>query len=177
MAVTPSDCSMPNCVIGRYGAVQAHQRNVGPVQRGDDGQIAAARGLLLRLRHLARQQRGDGVRNGVVDVQQIERVELRDLGHARGQRQVVGRMLEERVVVDIHLVEEDVGFAAAQPERQRRGDEVDLVAARRQLNAKLRGNHARAAIGGVTGDADLAAGRSAAGRCRCKRHKPLRVRG
>ena len=70
------------------------------------------------------------MRNGVVDMQQIERVELRDLRHARGQRQIVGRVLEERVVVDIDLVEVDVGLASAQAKRQRGGDEVDLVSAR-----------------------------------------------
>src|ERR1035441_4324928 len=36
---------------------------------------------------------------------------------------------------------------------------MDLVAARGQLDAEFRGNHAAAAIGGVAGDADLAQGR------------------
>ena len=143
---------------GQVGAVQANQRDVGAVQRGDERQIAAARGLLLRLQHLARQQRGERVRDRVVNVEQVERVELGDLGHARGQRQVVGRMLEQRVVVDIDLVEVDVGFAAVQAERRRRGDEVDFVAARGKLDAELGGDDAAAAVGGVAGDADLAFG-------------------
>src|ERR1019366_445696 len=67
-----------------------------------------------------------------------------------------GRVLEQRVAVDIDLVEVDVGLAAVQAERRRRGDEVDFVAACGELNAELGGDHTAAAIRGVAGDADLA---------------------
>ena len=93
-----------------------------------------------------------------MDVQQVERVELSDLGHARGQGQVVGWMLEERVMVDVHLVEVDIGLAPVQAKRRRRGDEVDLVPARGELDAELGSHDAAAAIGGVAGDSDLASG-------------------
>ena len=87
-------------------------------------------------------------------VQQIQRIQLGDLGHPRGQRQVVGRKLEERVTGDRNLVVGDAVIAPAQPEGLRIGDEVHLVAQRGQLDAQLRGHHARTAVGGITGNAD-----------------------
>ena len=128
------------------------------MQRGDEGKVAAARGILLRLQHLAREQGGERVRDGVVNVEQVERVELGDLGHAGGEREVVGRVLEERVVVDVDFVKVDVGLAAVEAEGRGRGDEMDFVAARGEFDAEFRGDYAAAAIGGVAGDADLAQG-------------------
>ena len=60
---------------GQVAAVQAHQRNVGAVQRGDKGQPDAARG-----QHLTRQQSTDRVGNRVMHMQQVQIVEL---GHFR----------------------------------------------------------------------------------------------
>ena len=105
--------------------------------------------------HLAGEQRADRVRNGVVHVQEIERVELGDLGHARGKGEVVGRVLEERIVRDRDLVIVDVVLAAVEAEGLRVGDEVDLVAARGEFDAELGGDDAAAAVGGIAGDADL----------------------
>src|SRR5579872_2151826 len=68
-------------------------------------------------------------------------------------------MLEERIAVDVHLVEVDVGFAAIEAEGRRRGDEVDFVAAGGEFDAEFSGDHAAAAIRGITGDTDLAFGR------------------
>ena len=81
-------------------------------------------------------------------VQQIQRIQLGDLGHPRGQRQIIGRELEERVTGDGNLVIEDAVVAPAQPEGLRIGDEVHLVAQRGKLDAQLRGHHARTAVGG-----------------------------
>ena len=50
---------------------------------------------------------------------------------------------------------EDVALAAAQTKGLRVGDEVDLVTTRGQLNAQLGGDDATAAVGGITGDANL----------------------
>ncbi len=80
---------------------------------------------------------------------------LRDLGHARREREIVGRMLEQRIVKQLHLMEVDVAFAAGEPERRGRRDEMDIVAARRELDAELGRDDAGAAVGWVTGDADL----------------------
>jgi len=93
------------------------------------------------------------VGNGVVDVQNIEAVLLGDLRHARGKGQAVGRVLEERIVGDLHFVIEDVG-ALAEADGVRVGDEMDLVAAVGQLQSELRGDDAAAAVGGVTSDPD-----------------------
>ena len=135
---------------GEIGAVEADEGDVGAVEGGDEGQVAASFG-----EHLAGEQGADAVGDGVVDVEEVEVVELGDLGHAGGEGEVVGRVLEERVVGDRDLVVADVGVAAGEAEGLRVGDEVDLVAARGELDAELGGNDAGAAVGGITGDADL----------------------
>ena len=71
------------------------------------GSRRAARG-----EHLARQQGADRVGNGVVHVEQVEFVELGHLRHARGQRQIVGRELEERIAGDRDLVIKDAARRA-----------------------------------------------------------------
>ena len=76
MEVMPSDFSMENLVMRKVGGVDADQRDVGAVQRGDEGQAARGR------QHLLRQHGGDGVRNGVVDVQHIQVVALGHFRHA-----------------------------------------------------------------------------------------------
>ena len=88
-------------------------------------------------------------------VQQIELVILRDLRHARRQRQVVGWIFEERIVRDRDLVVEDPLFAAGEPEGLRIGDEMHLVAQRGELDAQLGGDHSAAAVGRITGNADF----------------------
>ena len=134
---------------GEVGAVEAHQGDVGTVEGGDEGDVHAAGG-----EHLAGEVRGDGVGDGVMDVQEVERVELGDFGHAGGEGEIVGRMLEERVVEDLDLVEVDVVLAAGEAERLRRGDEVDVMAAGRELDAELGGDNAGSAISRVAGYAD-----------------------
>ncbi len=54
------------------GAVEADEGDVRAVQGGDEGEVAAALRLLAGLEHLAGEQSGDGVRDGVVDVEEIE---------------------------------------------------------------------------------------------------------
>ena len=52
-------------------------------------------------------------------------------------------------------MEVDVGFAAGEAEGLRVSDEVDLVAAGGEFDAEFGRDDAAAAVGGVTGDADL----------------------
>ncbi len=114
------------------------------------GRLAAVGG-----EHVPGEQGADGVRDGVVDVQEIERVELGDLGHAGGESEIVGRVLEEGIVGDGHFVEVDVGLAAGEAEGLGVGDEVDVVAAGGEFDAEFGGDDSAAAVGGIAGDADL----------------------
>ncbi len=134
--------------------IGADQRDVGAVQGGDVRQTAAFARMIAG-QHLPRQHGADRVRNRVVHVQQIEFVDLRDFGHARRQRQIVGRILEQRIARDFHFVIVDVGLRFGQANGLRVGDEVHLVTALRQFQAEFGGDHAAAAVGGITGDSDL----------------------
>ena len=137
----------------KVGAVRADQRDIGAVQRGDERQAP------LSGHHLLRQQRGDRMRNRVVDVQQIEIVAGRDLGHARRQRQAVRRILKQRICRNFNFVIMNSREAGIEANGIRVSDEMNLVAARRQFQAELGGDNAAAAVGGITGDADLHYGR------------------
>ena len=134
---------------GQIRPVEPHQGDIGTVQGGDKGQIPAFG------QHLAGQQCAHRVGNGVVDVKQVELVIFGHFRHACGQGQIVGRVFEEGVIGDRHLVIENTFFAPGEPERLRIGDEVHLVAARRELNAEFRRDHATAAVGRITRDADF----------------------
>ena len=90
---------------GKVRAVEADERDVGTVQGGDEGQAQAA-----LAQHLPGQVGRHAVRDGVMHVQEVERVELGDFGHAGGEREVIGRVLEERIVEELHLMEVDVGL-------------------------------------------------------------------
>ncbi len=140
---------MANRVMGKYDRSRPYQGDVGTVQGGHKGQLPALG------QHLAGKQRAHRVGNGVVDVKQVELVILGYLRHARGQGEIVGRVLEEGVIGNRHLVIENALFAAGEAEGARIGDEVDLVTAGRELNAEFCRDHSAAAIGRITGDADL----------------------
>ncbi len=105
--------------------------------------------------HLLGQHRAHRVRDRVVHVQQIEFVELRDLSHARRQRQIVGRIFKQRIARDLDLVIMDVRFRSGQANGLRIGDEMNLVAAASQFQAQFGGDYSAAAVGRITGDADL----------------------
>jgi len=72
-------------------AVKPDQRDIGAVQGRDKRQIAPRRSCR---QHLLGQHRAHRVRDRIVYVQQIELVELRDLGHSRRQRQIVRRIFK-----------------------------------------------------------------------------------
>src|SRR5580658_1793661 len=105
--------------------------------------------------HLLGQHRADRVRDGVVHVQQIEFVELRHLRHPRRQRQIVWRILKQRIARDLDLVIVDVRFWSGQTNGLRIGDEMNLVAAARELKAEFGGDNSAAAVSWITGDANL----------------------
>jgi hypothetical protein len=95
------------------------------------------------------------MRNGVVDVKKVKRIELGHLSHACSESEIVRRVLEERVVGDGDFVEVDIGLAASEAERLRVGDEMNIVATSREFDAQLGSDDATAAVGGIAGDTDL----------------------
>ena len=99
--------------------------------------------------------RRNGMRDGVVDVQQIQLVGLRHFGHARRQREAIGRILKKRIGGDFHLVVVDARDIRIEPDGIGVTDEVDLVAASGQFEAQFRGDNAAAAVGGIAGDTDF----------------------
>ena len=106
----------------------------------------------LRLRwaggqHLPRQQRAYRMRNRVVHVQQVEIVKLGHFGHARGQGQIVGRIVEQRVARNLDFVIMNMGLRFGQADGLRVRDEMNLVSALSQLQAQFGGHHAAAAVG------------------------------
>jgi len=125
------------------GGILADQRDVGAMQRGDHPGALAAH-------HLPRQISADGVGDGIVGVNDVEGMLLSHLHDLRRQAQVVGRVLEEGIGGDIHLVIKDVFMKAAQPERSAVADKMDLVAPQRQAHAQLRRHHPAAAVRRIT---------------------------
>ncbi len=130
-------------------SIHADQRDIRAMQCGDEWESPHRR------QHLFREHGGDGMRNGVVHVQQIQIVRFGDFRHARGQRQAIRRIFEERISGDLHLVVADARNARIQADRIGVGDEVHLVAAICQFHAQLRSHDAASAVGGIAGNADV----------------------
>src|SRR2546430_10936448 len=132
---------------GEIAAVAADQSDVRAVKGGDERQAA-------RRRHRAREQRADGMRNGVMDVEKIKRFRFENFEHFRGKRQCVRGMIEKRVSHDLYFVKMNAVGIRVQANGRGVADEVDLVPASGQLDAKLGGHDAGAAVSGVARDAD-----------------------
>src|SRR5262245_59473547 len=64
-------------------------------------------------------------------------------------------MLEQRIAAHLHGVDEHVGLEAIEPRRHVEADEVDAMAAPRQLHADFGSHDAGAAERGIAGDADV----------------------
>src|SRR6266478_522902 len=132
---------------GKIAAIAADESNVRAMESGDERE-AARRG------HGAREQGADGMRNGVVNVEQVERFGFEDFQHLCGEGEGVGRMVEERVGHDFDFVEMDVRIVGVHADRRGVTDEMNVVAAGGEFHAEFGGDDARAAVSGVTGDAD-----------------------
>ena len=126
-----------------------HHRDVGAVQGGDHTELA-------RQEELPGEVGAGRERQRVVHVQDLEAVVLHDFDHLGRKREVVGRLLEDRIGRDRDLVEEDVRLEPPQPEREPAGDEVHLEPAAREREAQLGRDHAAPAEVGVAGDPDSA---------------------
>src|SRR6266700_3338259 len=75
---------------GEIAAIAADEGDVRAMQRGDEGKTA-------RRGHGTREQGADGMRNGVMDVEQVERCGFENFVHFCGEREGVRRMVKERV--------------------------------------------------------------------------------
>jgi hypothetical protein len=90
-----------------------------------------------------------------MDVEQVQIVELSDLGHAGCQREIIWGVVEQGITRNLDFVIMDVGFGAPQPDWLGVGNEVNFVVSLGQFQSQLGGYHATAAVGWITGDADL----------------------
>src|SRR5229473_1441943 len=93
--------------------------------------------------------------NCIVHVQQVKIVNLRHFRHARGQRQVVGRILEERILRYLNFMIVNMWVGRAQANGLRVSDEMHIMSALRQFHAQFGGHHSAPTVGGITCDSDL----------------------
>ena len=126
--------------------VASDQGDVGAVQRGHHLEVQLRRDLLGQDRRRRERYR-------VVDVQDPQAMRSRHLRQLGGQRQRVGELLEQRILLDRDLVKADPRRQHAQAQRRRVAHERHRVAALGQPQAQLGCNHAAAAMGRVAGDA------------------------
>src|SRR5262249_23806994 len=90
-----------------------------------------------------------------MNMQDVQVVNLRYLRHARGQREIVRRILEQRILRYSNFVEKNLGVAGVQSDGLLVSDEMDFMPAGSQLNAQLRSHHSAATVGWVACNPDF----------------------
>src|SRR6266853_3807441 len=95
------------------------------------------------------------MRDRIMHMQEIKVVKLGHFSHAGGQRQVVRRVLEQRVARNFHFVIVNIRMGATQPNRLGVRNEVNFVVTLGQFHPQFGRDHAAASIGGIAGDADF----------------------
>jgi len=118
---------------GEIGAIAADQGDVGAVEGGDERETA-------RGGHRAREQGADRMRDGVMDVEEIERFGFKYLEHFCGERQGIRGVVEERVGGDVDFVEMDVRVVLVHANGRGVADEMNVVAAGGQFLAEFGGD-------------------------------------
>ena len=88
-------------------------------------------------------------------VEEVESFVDHHLVHAHGEREVVRRVLKERVAADVDFVEVDARQEYGQAERQLVRDEMHFVTALGERDAEFGRDRAGPAVRRITGDADL----------------------
>ncbi len=125
---------------GEVAAVAADEGDIGAVEGGDEREAAG------RSEHGTSEEGADRMRDGVMDVEEVEASVFGDLGHFGGEGEGVGRMIEERIGSNLDFVEEDASCGEVSGITEANGDgvadEMDFVAASGQLHAELRGDDA-----------------------------------
>jgi hypothetical protein len=119
------------------------------VQRGYDGHIA------LLFYRLAGENGADRVRDGVMNVKQVQFFGTGDGRHLGREGEVVWLVLEQGVRHHFHLVKVDALIQLGQPRRQKRRDKVYIMSPLSQIAAELGHNDAAAAIGRINCNADV----------------------
>ena len=90
--------------------------------------------------------------NGVVDMEKVEGLVFENFDHFGGESEGVRRVIEERIRRDFDFVEMDVGIVEIHPNGRGVGDEMDVVAARCELDAQFGSHNPASAVRGITGD-------------------------
>ena len=131
------------------GIVESHESDIRPMQRGN------RRRPLLRREHLRAEPGRDGMRDGVVYVEDVERLLAADLGKLGGEGQGIGWVFEKGIGGHLDLVEEGVGMGVGDAEGKRVAEKVNMVPPGRELETKLRGDDAASPVGRVADDAEI----------------------
>ena len=95
------------------------------------------------------------MRDGVVHVEDVERLLTADLGKLGGESQGIGRVFEEGIGGHLDLVEECVGMGVGDAEGKRVAEEMDMVSPGRELETEFRGDDAASPVGRVADDAEI----------------------
>ena len=89
-----------------------------------------------------------------MDMENIERFRLENFQHLDREREGIRGVVKQRIGNHRCLVKVDSRVVGFHPDGRGVGDEIDVVAARGELLAKLRGDDPRATVGRVSGNAN-----------------------
>src|SRR5579872_2887599 len=85
-------------------------------------------------------------------MQQVKGVELRNFRHARRQRQIIRRIVEQGIPRDLDFVVMNVRFLAPESDRLRVRNEMDFMRRVGELQSQLSGYNTATAVRRITGD-------------------------
>ena len=123
---------------GDIRAVEGRDRLEPPVIEDLFGQIGAGR-----------------VGEGIMGMNDVEMMDLRQFDQFGGQPQLVGGELEQRIGRDFDLVNENVLMERAQTKGGRVADDMDLMAFLSQTDRQFRGDDPAPPVGRIANDADV----------------------
>jgi hypothetical protein len=128
--------------------VRTEQGGIGPVQGGHDFRRAGAY-------HFRGEKGRRRMRDGVVDMENIEALRVPHFSHLHRQRQCVVRARKHRRVPHLDLVKMDARAGEIEPDWFGVAEEMDVVSARGQLRPECRRQNPAAADERKTGDPNL----------------------
>src|ERR1700704_3123751 len=95
------------------------------------------------------------MRNGIVDVEKIQVIELGNFSHARSERKIIRRIVKKRVPGDFYFVVMNIRFGASQADGLSIRNKMNFMSALGEFQTKFGGHDAAATVGGITGDPNL----------------------